>query len=36
MTDIEIQKKGNELKLIKSEAEKYYNYEQAVNLFLFL
>ena len=34
MTDIEIQKKGNELKLIKSEAEKYYNYEQAVKLAL--
>ncbi len=34
MTETEIQKKKDELKLIKAEAEKYYNYEQAVKLAL--
>jgi hypothetical protein len=34
MIDTEIQKIKDELKIIKSEAEKYYNYEQAVKLTL--
>lgn len=34
MTDIEIQKKADELQIIKAEAEKYYQYEQSVKLML--
>jgi DNA polymerase elongation subunit (family B) len=34
MTNTEIQKKQDELKIIKAEAEKYFSYEQSVKLML--